>query len=384
MDARLVCVIGGGISGLVFAALHRANGGEVLVLEREDIGAAKEDGKSVVVNTAAAAVLEKAGANIQDAAPLSRARIQFQNAPGGITINGGVLGFGIAHRAVRAQLAAGLGDSFRAPITVSSFAPEKDAKVRVCYRTADDEEKTVIAAAVVVACAPPHLPPPFVVRELDYRQAVIGFAASAHNFPRELAVESFTRLGIVALVPRADGKTGVIICAEAGAAGALSALPDDSLLAKINDCFGGEFGLHTASARFVYAPKARQVSPLSADNIALLGAGATILHPAGAQGLNLGIADAACLSELLRQDNSDIASAFATYRRRRAPAHGGMLAATSILAAGGYLRFAPFRLVGGAMTATLGAAAFPFRKSISSFLFGGQKAADECSIFGKN
>ncbi|MGI9297392.1 MAG: FAD-dependent monooxygenase [Gammaproteobacteria bacterium] len=373
MHKRLICVIGGGIGGLVFAALHRANGGEILVLERENIDAAEEDGKSVVVNAASAALLRKAGVNLEDAAPLSCARIQFQNAPGGATIDGdGALGFGIAHRAVRKQLAEIAGDSFRAPVAVLSVK-SADAGARVSYRTADGEEKTVSAAAVVVACALPDLPPPFAVREFDYRQAAISFTAEARNFPRGLAVESFTRFGIVALVPRVDKKIGVILCAESDAAGMLSALPDDALLAKINDCFGGEFALHSAGARFIYAPKARRVSPLAAENIAMSGAGATILHPAGAQGLNLGIADAACLSELLhrRGDSGDsIAAAFAAYRRRRTPAHRATLAATSILAAGGHLRFAPFRLAGGAATAVLSAAAFPFRKSLSALLSG--------------
>ena len=362
MDARrLICVIGGGISGLVFAALHKSRGGEVLVLEKDDIDSAAEDGKSVVINAAAAAVLRQAGANLPNAAPLSTARISFQNAPGGATFCGGVLGIGIAHREARRELAAALGDSFRAPVSVSSFTPQPDS-VRVLYRAADGTEEIAEAAAVVVACAAPDLPPPFVARETDYRQAIITFAAETKSFPRGLAVESFTAIGIVALVPRTDGKTGVVVCAGERAAGALSALPDGELLTKINDCFGGEFALHTAGERFIYAPKARRVSPLAAERVAMLGAGATILHPAGAQGLSLGIADAECLAALLRTNPPP--RAFSEYRRRRTRAHCTMFAATSILAAGGHLRASPFRIIGGITTAAL---SIPLRQFATQF-----------------
>ena len=103
MDARLIVVIGGGIAGLTFAALHRQNGGAVLVLDQtaEDSG---EDGKSVVIGARSMALLEKAGIKSASQVPLSRLRVFFENAPGGGVIQDGIIGYGIAHREVRRDL----------------------------------------------------------------------------------------------------------------------------------------------------------------------------------------------------------------------------------------------------------------------------------------
>ena len=368
MDARLICIIGGGISGLTFAALWCKNGGRALVLEKNMPSADDDDGKSVVINAGSAQLLQRIGVDLHDAAPLTRLHARFENAPGGFILNNGILGYGIAHRDVQQQIAAGLGDGFCAPATVTSITPHNSG-VHVDYRTADGVDKTAAATAALIACELPQLPPPFVARDWDYGQALISFAAAAHNFLPGDAVECFCRYGIIAIVPRADQQKGVIVCAKQDMAGQLSAKSDVRLLECINDVFGGEFGLHSPSARVVYAPRGRQVSPLAAERIAVLGAGATILHPAGAQGINLGLSDAACLATLLN-NTDDIESALAAYHRRRTPVHIGMLAATSFLAAGVRCRQLPFRIGGGTAAATLAAVAAPFHKHIIRRLSG--------------
>ena len=369
MDARLICVIGGGISGLAFAALHQKNGGKVLALEKNEVSGGGEDGKSVVISAKSAVLLKKAGAETASA-PLSEIRVRFQNAPGGMTIGGGgVLGYGISHREVHQKLAAALAGSFLPGAAVESIRAQKDG-VEVIYQTPDGV-KTAQAAAALIACELPELPPPFLARTLDFRQAAISFTVAARNFPAGLAVESFTRGGIAALVPRADGKTGVILCADESAAGRLSALEDGALMVRINDFFGGEYGLHSPGARHIYAPRARHVSPLSAGRIAALGAGAAILHPAGAQGLNMGLADAECLAAQL-SGGAEIETGLAAYSRRRTAAHVRMLAATGILGAGGHLRQLPFRLAGGMGAAALSAAVFPWRRRFAEFAAGGK------------
>ncbi|MBE8158346.1 MAG: NAD(P)-binding protein [Betaproteobacteria bacterium] len=365
MDARLICVIGGGISGLTFAALHRQNGGEILALEKNEV-CGGEDGKSVVISAKSAAILKRAGAETATA-PLSEIRVYFQDAPGGMTIGGGVLGCGVPHREIHQKLAATLGESLRAPAAVESIAQKKDG-VAITFRT-DGGVQEILAAAAVIACELPELPAPFLARTLDFQQGMITFTAAADNFPKGLAVEGFTRGGVAALVPRTDEKTGVILCAGEAAAGRLAALSDDALMERINDFFGGEFGLHSPGARQIYAPQTRYVSPLAAAKIATLGAGAAVLHPAGAQGLNMGLADAECLAAQLA-GGENIETALAAYARRRTPAHMAMLAATGFLGMGGHFRQFPFRLAGGIGAAALSAAAFPWRRYLAEFVAG--------------
>ena len=366
MDARLIVVIGGGIAGLTFAALHRQNGGAVLVLDQtaEDSG---EDGKSVVIGARSMALLEKAGIKSASQVPLSRLRVFFENAPGGGVIQDGIIGYGIAHREVRRELLDIVGGYTRAE--VKSLTEEKDA-VHVAHQTSDGRTQVIKAAAAVVACAAPFLPPSFVSRDFDFGQGMISFAATAKNMPPGDAVEGFTRHGIVAVVPRTDSQKGIIVCADESEAGKMMAQSDDVLMSKINDVFGGEFGFHSPGERVVYAPRFRRASPQAAGRIALLGAGATIPHPAGAQGLNLGLADAECLSQLLKGEVTDIPRATSAYCRRRTAAHGLTAAMTSALAAGGHCRQWPFRIVGGAAAMALFAAAAPFRRSLLAHIAG--------------
>ena len=363
MDARLICVIGGGISGLAFAALHRKNGGKVLVVEKNGANLEEEDGKSVIISARSLEILKRAGVET-DAAPVDKIRVYFQDAPGGMDIAGGVLAYGIPHREVRQKLTEAAGECAKAG-AVKSIS-RGGGGVRVIVGTSAGEE-VVDAAAAVVACELPELPPPFCARALDFGQAVLSFRAEAKNIPAGLAVEGFTRGGIAALVPRTDGKTGVVVCADESYAGRLSALEDGALVERVNDFFGGEFGLHSPSARRAYAPRARHVFPLSSGNIAVLGAGAAVLHPAGAQGLNMGLADAECLSSAL---SGGFGGALASYSRRRTPAHWQMLAATGALGLGGHLRQFPFRVAGGLGAAALSAAVFPFRRNFAEFIAG--------------
>ena len=394
MDARLICVIGGGISGQAFAALHRQQGGQAIVLEKNAPDISVEDGKSVVINATSMKLLSQLGIfaaadshsniantqinsssshssnNLTDltdadsiATTLSSVRVCFQNAPGGLNINGDKLGYGISHRAILQRLTELAGNETHTSATVESISQQADS-VKVCYRTADNEVRDITAAVAVIACELPVLPSPFVARQYDYQQAVISFAVAADSFPKHYAMETFSRYGIIALVPRPDSDkpVGVIICANTAAAGELSALADDELLQKINDVFEGRFVLHTPSPRFVYAPQARHVSPLASERIACLGAGATTLHPAGAQGLNMGLSDCAYLAECITTQD-DIVLALKKYARRRAPIHYGMLAATSMLAAGGHLRQLPFRYIGGAAAKAM--SILPWRRLVT-------------------
>lgn len=368
-----ICIIGGGIAGLTCAALLRQrHGAEVLVLERASKNGT-EDGKSVMFNASSAAVLAEVGAWPEKNAALRQIFVSFGNAPGSATIGDGnvPLGYGASHHTVLQTLTTSLDNSLCLSANVKKLTPENDA-VRVDYETPEGE-KSVKAQAVVIACAWPGLPTPFQSRVFDYQQAVIALTAKTDNWPPHCAFENFGKNGIVALVPRADANkpVGVIICASEAAAGQLTVLNDNAFMQIINDEFGGRFRLHSPSKRFVYAPQARHVRPLAAARIACLGGGASMLHPAGAQGLNIGIADADCLSSLLAKNSkSSVEDALLNYVRRRSVAHVATLAATSVLAMGGHARFFPFRVAGGLIASTLSAASLPWRHQITRFLSG--------------
>lgn len=356
MAENLVCVIGGGIGGLAFAALHRQRGGEAMVLERSHRETSKEDGKSVVIGSRAADILAEAGAPAEGA-PLSEVQVMFENAPGGMQIGGSRLGLGISHHDVRRHLSDLLGDNAHFGASVEDIEPRPDG-AQVRWLGTDGRTHETAAAAVVVACELPALPPPFRASRIDFGQAMLSFSAVAEGLPEGRAVEAFTRRGIIAVVPRHDGRSGVIACAAETAMGRLSSLDDSDLLDEICARIGGGFRLHSPSSRFVYAPVGKRTRPLAAGRVALIGVGATLLHPAGAQGLNLALADAEDLSRRLASEAPE--AALAGYARRRARAHEAAYTFTCMLGAGGHLRHLPFRIAGGLASGALSLA--PWQK----------------------
>ena len=120
----------------------------------------------------------------------------------------------------------------------------------------------------------------------------------------------------------------------------------------LDGVFGRRFGLRVVGKRAVYSPRLRHIRPLAAGREICIGAGATLLHPAGAQGLNLGIADARTFAECWRDNemhtetgngNTEIrlAGIARTYRHRRRGAHLALITATSAMAITAKLCTAP-------------------------------------------
>ena len=208
------------------------------------------------------------------------------------------------------------------------------------------DKTTIRAKAVVVACAFSNLPPGFgVVRDYDYGQCALTFSADADAFPPDTAFERFTSRGILTLVSRAPalagmdkvdgadgtgrtdgtdgmngaervggvdgwggmgGRIGVVICAGSESGAEWNGLSDASLSLRIDNEFGGRFGLRAGGPRLAHAPRLRRIMPLARGRIFLAGQAATIVHPVGAQGLNLALRDANILSQMLSDSLSGL------------------------------------------------------------------------------
>lgn len=335
-----VCVIGGGIAGLVFA---RRAGRSVLMLDDAPAG---DDGKSVVIGAETADALAALSALPQNSRPLRRARISFSGGGGGVVgeERTAPFAYGIDHKAVQAALRDGV-QIWKT--RAKSVVPTEGGGVLVT--TADG--RTVRAALVVVACPLSFLPPPFVTSRYAYAQSVLSLTAKIVEqadgaaAAAGIAEQRFTRMGMFVLVPRPDGDVGVIASAPASVVGELNAMSDETLSVYLS----AEFNLHlqTGGRRVVYAPQLVRTRPLFANNIALLGGGATLLHPAGARSVDFGVGDALYLA-------AQTAAGKLPDARRRLPAHCAAAALTSALALGAHCRAAPLRLAGGGLFSLFG------------------------------
>jgi 2-octaprenylphenol hydroxylase len=134
----------------------------------------------------------------------------------------------------------------------------------------------------------------------DYRQtAIIATVATAS--PHEAtAWQRFTRDGTLAFLPLADGTSSIVWSADDELAARLASASDDAFareLDRASDLALGHTRVLTARASFPLRRLSAQHYVL--ERVALVGDAAHVVHPLAGQGVNLGLADAAALAQLL-------------------------------------------------------------------------------------
>ena len=137
---------------------------------------------------------------------------------------------------------------------------------------------------------------------------------------RGLAWQRFTEHGPLALLPLADGRSSIVWSQPAERADRLLAMDQDGFLDKLNECQDSPFGLATAcSTRHALPLVRRKARNLVQGRLVLLGDAARTVHPLAGQGLNLGLADAAALAEVLEGRNAEeeFSPALQRYQRWR-------------------------------------------------------------------
>jgi len=137
-----------------------------------------------------------------------------------------------------------------------------------------------------------------------------------------LAYERFTEQGPLALLPAADDRAAFVWnVAESGAARLLQ-LDDAAFLAELQAAFGSRQGALTrVGRRDAYVLELTRAARLTAQRAVLVGNAAHGLHPAAAQGFNLGLRDVAALCDCIADADGDIGAAgvldaYAAWRRR--------------------------------------------------------------------
>ena len=390
-----ICVVGAGPVGLALAAALRLRGGrfETVVLDRGENR--EDDGKSVAFGPRAQNFLQELNAWPNNNKPIRRAEVSF--AP----LSDSACKFPPLRPLI---LEGGEGSA------LASIAPHEEARaallsqVRDCVRTATVLEvrdagdfaeielrdaKPIRAKLAVLACAFSRLPRGFAARDFDYGQCAMALSGRIENneggWDGETAYEYFSPDGILTLVPRGTGENklggvggvgrvggvGVVICAGSGVGAEWSGLSDAGMSSRLSAMFAGRgFRIRIDGARRTYAPQLRRVSPLGRGRIICIGQGASIVHPIGAQGLNLALRDANILADTLASCGGlegDGAGSFSSeFSRQRTRDHRGIATATHFLALLARRRGFPLRLAGAAFS-TLAASdlAAPLRARLS-------------------
>lgn len=157
--------------------------------------------------------------------------------------------------------------------------------------------------------------------QVSYKQrAVIGNLLPELPM-RNRAYERFTEHGPLAILPVAEGRAGFVWNVQEHDADRVLSLSDEEFLAELQQAFGNRLGTFSrVGKRASYPLSLSKALRLTAQRAVLVGNSAHGLHPAAAQGFNLGLRDVAALCDCIadcRDDvgNAELLSRYAKWRR---------------------------------------------------------------------
>jgi 2-octaprenyl-6-methoxyphenol hydroxylase len=164
--------------------------------------------------------------------------------------------------------------------------------------------------------------------EIDVRRRTLDQSALTLNIEHARAhdgvsTEFHTASGPCVFVPLPGNRASVVWVTTPAEAARLSTLSDDELALAVERQAHSHLGrVRVGPARHVFPLTFEQAKPIAAHRVALVGEAAHVLPPIGAQGLNLGLRDAAEIAAIARDallmghDPGDDA-ALNDYQRRR-------------------------------------------------------------------
>ena len=165
---------------------------------------------------------------------------------------------------------------------------------------------TVLEAALVVGADGEHSQcrsaASIATRAWSYPQVAIA-SRFAHRRPHQgVSTELHRRAGPFTTVPLAGNWSSLVWVEQPAEAARLMALDDADFAAAIEACLGSALGTVTEVGRRATFPLSGVTAEsIGARRVALVGEAAHRLPPIGAQGLNLGVRDAAWLADLVAE-----------------------------------------------------------------------------------
>lgn len=327
-----VTVVGGGPSGLI-AALALASGGLPVTLVAPPRA---PDPRTTALMYGSVRALEALGLwerLREDASPLRVMRLvdgtrRLLRAPE-VEFRAGELGLeGFAWNLENEVLLAALDDA----VAEAAGIERVNGAVRSVTDGAEqvavelDDGRTIAAALVAAADgrnSPCRRAAGIGVKVRDYPQVAVT-ATLAHGRPHhDVSTEFHTETGPFTLVPLPGDRSSVVCVVSAREAEELLALNEDAFARVMERKARSILGrMSLVSPRGSFPLSQRTAERFAKGRIALIGEAAHIIPPIGAQGLNLGIRDAATLAELVvdaLHAGEDIGGAGVTdvYERRR-------------------------------------------------------------------
>jgi 2-octaprenyl-6-methoxyphenol hydroxylase len=140
------------------------------------------------------------------------------------------------------------------------------------------------------------------VKRRELNQAAVTFNISHARQHRNISTEFHTAQGPCVFVPLPGDRSSVVWVAAPGEAERLIALGDDELSEFVETRSYSILGaIHVEPGRHLFPLAIEQPRQFACNRIALVGEAAHVIPPIGAQGLNMGLRDAADISDIVRE-----------------------------------------------------------------------------------
>lgn len=175
----------------------------------------------------------------------------------------------------------------QATVTIDDTGNERELRCRLLV--AADGANSPLRSMIGIAA-----------QQVSYEQRAIIGNLQPEIPPRNRAFERFTGNGPLAVLPLADGRAGFVWTVAENDAERALALGDDEFLTELQALFGNRLGTFTkVGRRDSYPLSLSRALRLAAQRAVLVGNAAHGLHPAAAQGFNLGLRDVAALCDCI-------------------------------------------------------------------------------------
>ncbi|HML08829.1 MAG TPA: UbiH/UbiF family hydroxylase [Xanthobacteraceae bacterium] len=325
-----VAVVGGGPAGLVSAIALKAAGVDTLLIAIPP----KDDHRTTALLAGSVTALATLGAwqaCVAHAAPLKEIRIiddtrRLIRAPevafSAAEIGLDAFGCNIENRHLLAALYAYAAQLKLPRIDAAASAIASDA-AGVTIKLADGEARVQLAVGADGRRSLCRVAADIAADRRSYPQTALTLNLAHARPHRDASTEFHTESGPFTLVPLPGRRSSLVCVLDPARAAELYAKPDAELSAEIERRAHSLLGaLRVEPGRGIFPLAVQTARCFARERIALVGEAAHVVPPIGAQGLNLGLRDAATLAEFVadaRRQGLDLGSPdlLARYDARR-------------------------------------------------------------------
>lgn len=138
------------------------------------------------------------------------------------------------------------------------------------------------------------------VKGWDFDQAALVTTVKTEKYHQDTAWQRFLSTGPLAFLPLTDGYSSIVWSTSPDEAKRLTEISEDDFANEIEYAFESKLGkIESVAARAIFPLRLFETLNYVKPRLALVGDAAHTIHPLAGQGVNLGLADAASLMEVV-------------------------------------------------------------------------------------